>query len=145
MYDLRNKEIRNMLKGFIEQDIKEISRLLNKLIIPMKLSKRRQGLRMGSTCGKRKLRSSECINLDAKEALREIADVKPLVLCRSQKLSGIIARSKGGDNLAKFSKISRKTDMDKETICVKAKAVEKNLYNNLETFDRYSYISEILK
>jgi len=127
MYDLRNKEIRSMLKGFIKQDIKVMSRLMTKLIIPMKLFKLRQGLPRESTCGKRKLPSPEFINSDAREAFREIADVKPLVLCRSEKVSGIIAGSNDGDNFEKLSRASRKTDMDKEAICVKAKAVEKDL------------------
>jgi len=103
MYDLRKKEIRNMLKGFIEQDIKEMSLLMTKILIPMKLSKLRQELPRESTYGKRKLRSSECFNLNEREVLLEIADVKPLVFCRSEKVPGIIAR-RGGDKFAKLFK-----------------------------------------
>jgi len=103
MYDLRKKEIRNMLKGFIEQDIKEMSLRMTKLLIPMKLSKLRQGIPRESTCRKRKLRSSEFFDLDDREVFLEIADVKPLVFCRSEKVSGIVA-GKGADNFAKLFK-----------------------------------------
>lgn len=92
-----------MLKGFIEQDIKEMSLLMTKILIPMKLSKLRQGIPRESTCGKRKLRSSDCPDLDDREVFLEVADVKPLVFCRSEKVSGIVA-GRVGDNFVKLFK-----------------------------------------
>jgi len=76
-YDLRSKEMRNMLRGFIEQDIRQLSLLMTKTIIPLKpKTKRLSGLLKDEASGKRKLRTSEDVNTDKREIPNEIVSHK---------------------------------------------------------------------
>jgi len=66
-YDVRSKDMRNLVKGFLEWDIRKLSLLMTKTVIPLKLkTKSHSGLRKEKASRKRKLRTSGNMNTHGK-------------------------------------------------------------------------------
>jgi len=76
--------MRNMLRGYIEHDIRQLSLLITKTIIPLKLkTKRLSRLPKDEASGKRKLSTSEDVNTDKREIPNEIVSHKFQTFSRS--------------------------------------------------------------
>jgi len=100
-YDVRDKEIRNLLKGFIENDINEMYHFIAKGKNPLKiLGKRHHGVPRGGTRVPNE-DSSGSLDSDLKEGPDETAGCNPSIFCENKKVSGIAI---GGNHTEKKSK-----------------------------------------
>jgi len=138
-YDLRSKEMRNMLTRFIEYDIRQLSLLMTKTVIQLKLkTKHHSGLRKGSSSGRIKLHTSENVNTEKKETPHEIASRKFQTFCRSyEPVNG----GRGSLISAGYSNVSPSNTSSSWDIRTTFKW---HSNNNLDGSSKYRCISRIL-
>lgn len=141
-YDLRNTDMRILLRQFIEQDIIKISPLMRKTIKSLKLeTKRRTGLPRGKANEQMFRHSLGNINSKEKEPL-ETTNCKPSGYGRNEKLTRI-GNSVGYSSAEILKPLSPVKDVNKDPRCLRMSNLEKDSNNNFDSLDKYWCISDI--
>jgi len=96
MCDMRNRQIRNLIQGFVKQDINKISLLLTKMINPPKLSRERRDRVPGcESRAQRKANSSDYLEFEESSDSLEITRCKLWGNCENKKLFRTVREERG--------------------------------------------------
>jgi len=96
MCDMRNRQIRNLIQGFVKQDINKISLLLTKMRNPPKLSRERCNRVSGcESRAKRKADSLDYLEFEESSDSHEITRCKLWGSCENKKLSRTVREGRG--------------------------------------------------
>jgi len=96
MYDLRNQHIRNLIRGFVEQDINSIScQLIKKMNIQKLSTKRRYRVPGCETRVQRKANLSDFLESEESSGSHEIIGCRSWGQCENKKLSRTLLEGSG--------------------------------------------------
>lgn len=141
MYDVRNREMQNLIKGFIEQDINKMFLLMTKTTNSLVLSsKHYNGVSGDETRVLRKPNSSDCFEFEERLGSQEIITCKPRGLCEYEKVSRAVCEGRG---LEKGSKYGIRERCIYKSRCERGKTIRKDSFSfkSVKELDEYWRIS----
>jgi len=141
MYDLRNLHIRDLIRGFIEQDINSISLILIKMMKTQNLSsKRSDGVSGCETRVQRKATSLDYLEFEESSGSQEITGCRPWDQCENKKFSQSL---RDGSGRMKIPEIGAPQRCIYKSTCDEGTSYRKDSFSfkSFSELDKYWHVS----